>query len=60
MQFEAAIAECCDTRNRFSNRSGFSAQQRVFASSLRLPGKLLTADPCTNFQRTNDMRTAAP
>ena len=48
---------------------GFSVYQRVFGSSLRLPGsllsddpidrQLLTADPYTDFQRTNDMRTAA-
>ena len=45
--------------NRYCNRSGFSAHQRVFGSSLRLPGsllsddpidrQLLTADPYTNF-----------
>ena len=47
----------------------FSAHQRVFGSNLRLPGslvsddpidrQLLTADPYTDFQRTNDMRSAA-
>ena len=47
----------------------FSAHQRVFGSSLLLPGRLLshdpidrqllTADPYTDFQRTNDMRAAA-
>ena len=47
----------------------FSAHQRVFGSSLRLPGslssddpigrQLLTADPYTNFHRANEMRTAA-
>ena len=41
----------------------------MFGSSLRLPGsllsdgpidrQLLTADPCTNFHRANEMRTAA-
>ena len=60
-EFEAAVAECCDARNRYCNRSGFSAHQRVFGSSLRLPGSLLsddpidrqvsTADPYTNFHR---------
>ena len=34
-EFEAAVAECCDARNRYCNRSGFSAHQRVFRSSLR-------------------------
>ena len=68
-EFEAAVAECCDARNRYCNRSCFSAHQRVFGSSLRLPGsllsddpidgQLLTADPCTNFRRANEMRTAA-
>ena len=68
-EFEAAVAECCDARNRYCNRSGFSAHQRVFGSSLRLPGsllsddpidrQLLTADPYTNFHRANEMRTAA-
>ena len=58
-EFEAAVAECCDPRNRYCNRSGFSAHQRVFGSSLRLPGSLLSddpidrqllaADPYTNF-----------
>ena len=68
-EFEAAIAECCYARNRYCNRSGFSAHQRVFGSSLRLLGsllsddpidrQLLTADPYTNFHRANEMRTSA-
>ena len=47
----------------------FSAHQRVFGSSVRLPGsllsddpidrQLLTADPYTYFHRANEMRTAA-
>ena len=67
-EFEAAVAECCDARNRYCNRSGFSAHQRVFGSSLRLPGsllsdnpvdrQLLTADPYTNFHRANDSARA--
>ena len=62
-EFEAAMAECCDARNRYCNRSGFSAHQRVFGSSLRLPGsllsddpierQLLTADPYTYFSSSN-------
>ena len=69
LQFEAAIAKCFDAWNRYCNRSGFSAHLRVFGSSLRLPGsllsndpidrQLLTADPYTDFQRTNEMRSAA-
>ena len=68
-EFEAAVAECCDARNRYCNRSGFSAHRRVFGSSLRLRGslltddpidrQLLTADPYTNFHRANEMRAAA-
>ena len=68
-EFEAAIAECCDARNRYCNRSGFYARQRVFGSNLRPPGsllsddpidrQLLTADPFSEFQRTNDMQSAA-
>ena len=68
-EFEAAVAECCDARNRYCNRSGFSAHQRVFGSNLRLPGsllsenpihrQLLTADLYTNIHRANEMRTAA-
>ena len=64
-----AVAESCDARNCCCNRSGFSAHQRVFGSSLRLLGsllsddpidrQLLTADPQTNFHRANERRTAA-
>ena len=66
-EFEAAVAECCDARNRYCNRSSFSAHQRVFGSSLRLPGsllsddpidrQLLTADPYTNFHRASVVQT---
>ena len=62
LEFEAAIAECCDTRNRNCDRSGFSAHQRVFGCSLSddlIDRQLLAADPYTDFQRTNDMRSAA-
>ena len=68
-EFEAAVAEFCDARKRYCNRSGFSAHRRVFGSTLRLPGsllsddpidrQLLTADPYTNFHRADEMRTAA-
>ena len=43
-EFEAAVAACCDRRNRYCNQSGFSAHERVFGSSLRLPGSLLSND----------------
>ena len=69
-EFEAAVAEICDAQKTvIAIGLGFSVYQRVFGSSLRLPGsllsddpidrQLLTADPYTDFQRTNDMRTAA-
>ena len=35
--FDIALTQCLDARNRFVNRSGFSAHQRVFGSILRLP-----------------------
>ena len=56
-EFEAAVAECCDARNRYCNRSGFSAHQRVFGSSLRLPGSLLSDDPIDRQLLTADPYT---
>ena len=68
-EFESACAECCDARNRYCNRSGYSAHQRVFGSSLRLLGSLLSddpidrqllaSDPYTEFSKSNAMRSAA-
>ena len=68
-EFEATIAEWCAAKKRYCNRSGISAHQDVFGSSLRLSGsllrdgpidrQLLSADPNTDFQRINDMRSAA-
>ena len=69
-EFEAAVAECCDARNRYCNRSGFSAHQRkclvpacvcleACLSDDPIDRQLLTADPYTNFHRANEMRTAA-
>ena len=61
-EFEAAVAECCDARNRYWH-------QRVFDSSLRLPGSLLSddpidrqllaADPYTKFHRANEMQNSS-
>ena len=51
---EAAVAECCDARNRYCNRSGFLAHQRVFGSSLRLPASLLSDDPIDRQLLTAD------
>ena len=68
-EFEAAVAECCDARNRYCNRSGFFCTSACFGSNPRFPGtllsdyptdrQLLTGDPYTDFQRANEMRTAA-
>ena len=38
--FELCLAQSLDAKNRYVNRSGFSAHQRVFGSSLRLPGSM--------------------
>ena len=67
--FNLALASALDARNRFTNRSGYSAHQRVFGSSLRLPGCLLSddpidraavsSDPSTEFERAAEIRKAA-
>lgn len=59
----------CERRNRYVNRSGFSAQQRVFESSLRLPGHMLSddpinrlliaTDPTNEFRRSSELRAAS-
>ena len=56
-------------KKRYTNRSGFSAHQRVFGKSLRLPGSLMSdhpidrmavaTDDTTEFQRTAEIRDAA-
>ena len=56
-EFEAAVAECCDAKNRHFNRSGFSAHHRVFGSSLRLLGSLLSDDPIDRQSLTADLHT---
>ena len=68
-EFDIALSEAVSVRNSFQNRSGFSAQQRVFGSTLRLPGSLLSddpidrslvaTDPATEFLRTASIRDAA-
>ena len=65
-EFEVAITTAMDARNRFANRSGYSAHQRVFGSEIRLPGSMLSdhpidrgmvaLDPMTNFRRTEQIR----
>ena len=66
-EFDLALTASLDARNRYQNRSGFSAHQRVFGSSLRLPGSLLSddpidrlavnEDPTTEFHRTCEIRS---
>ena len=68
-EFDLALTQAIDARNRYVNRSGFSAHQRVYGSSLRLPGSLMSddpvdrlavaADPSTEFQRSAQIRDAA-
>ncbi len=40
-----SMSEAVDARSRYVNRFGYSAHQRVFGSSLRLPSSLLSDDP---------------
>ena len=60
---------CCQMRNRYSNRSGFSPMQRVFGAAQRLPNSLLSddpidpsylsEDPSVEFERSEKLRQAA-
>ena len=68
-EFDLALTEAVNARNRYINRSGYSAHQRVFGAALRLPGSLLSddpidrmalsEDPTTEFQRASEIRDAA-
>ena len=68
-ELEIALTHALDSRNRYTNRSGFSPHQRVFGSSLRLPGCLISddpidrvavsCDPTTEFKRSSEIRSAA-
>eukprot|EP00973_Karenia_brevis_P024508 3380380-Karenia_brevis.AAC.1 len=44
-ELEIALSSAVNARNRYPNRSGYSAHQRVFGSANRLPGSLLSDDP---------------
>ena len=67
--FDVALSEAISVRNTYQNRSGFSAQPRVFGNTLRIPGSLLSddpidrclvaTDPSTEFLRTASIRDAA-
>ncbi len=68
-EFDLALSAAVDARNRYVNRSGFSAHQRVFGSALRLPGSLLSddfvdrmavsTDPTSEFARSAEIRDSA-
>ena len=57
-----AVPEGCDSRNRYINRSGFSAQQRAFGYNQRLPMSLLSDDPLDRWTQaasaTQEVRRA--
>ena len=67
--FEIALTQSLDAKNRYVNRSGFSAHQRVFGTSLRLPGSMMSddpidrmavaTDPSTEFSKSAKIRDAA-
>ena len=68
-EIDVALAHAVDARNRYVNRSGYSARQRVFGSAIRLPGCLMSddpidraalhEDPSTEFKRSNKIRESA-
>ena len=67
--FEIALTQALDARNRYNNLSGFSAHQRVLGSTLRLPGSMLSddfvdrlvvsEDPSTEFTRSAQVQGSA-
>ena len=57
-EFKLALVSAVDSRNRHVNRSGYSAQQRVFGTALRLPGSLLSDDPLDRIAMREDPTTA--
>ena len=67
--FEILLTQSLDARNRYNNRAGLSAHQRVFGESLRLPVSLMSdhpidrmavaTDDTTELQRTAEICDAA-
>ena len=65
---EMLMDECVLARNRYHNRSGYTAHQRVFGMSLRMPRSLcsddvydaetLALDSKCGFQRSHEARVA--
>ena len=68
-EIDRLATEALEARNRYINRSGYSAHQRVYGKSLRLPASLMSDDPVDrelltlaagdDFQRSYDLRQAA-
>ena len=56
-ELDIALSMAVDARNRYPNRSGYSAHQRVFGSSIRLPGSLMSEDPVDRFLVSTDPTT---
>ena len=61
-EYEASGLECAAIRNRYQNGAGFTPMQRVFGTSLRLPGSLLSDDPidpaCLHENQVEDFHRA--
>ena len=55
--FEIAVTQALDARNRYVQRSGFSAHQRVFGSAIRMPGCLMSDDPIDRIAVATDSST---
>ena len=66
---ERVVPEAVAARNAFINRSGYSANQRVFGGSFRMPASLLSDDAvdrlllsqsgASEFERSCEIRSAA-
>ena len=56
-ELDLALSCAVEARNRYINRSGFTAHQRVCGSSLRLPESLLSGDPIDRYAVAMDPST---
>ena len=54
---ELSLASAVEARNRYTNRSGYSAHQQVFGSTLRLPVSLMSDDPIDRYLVATDPST---
>ena len=67
--FKCLADEVTESKNRFSNRSGYSPHQRVFGSTWRMPAALTSDDPTdphllstdasSDFERATEIRSCA-